>query len=670
VHRAATSRCLLAVALVSAAVPASLIAAVPALGQQQPTPTPSAVIDGPSPDVIGLSGMSVARDGTGGVVYLKQVGGVAHVFVSRLLGGVFRTPEEVDAALPGPSSQPVIAAGNGGLLLVGFINGGQLYVVTRVSAGSAASGPLAIAGGASNPSISISNFGKAYLAFTVAGAGGHDVRAAYYYAGAWALESAPLDAVSSDDAGVGSGRPDVTAAGDGVGIVAWGEAGHIDTRRVWARSPSTVYEQADPPSVGGWNEISADEPALSASGDSSYATVVFHEVLSDGSQTQSRVFSRRLHGSQYDGLANADGLGTPGADGAVQPQVTVSEYGAGFITSARDDTHALYAMSLGKNGANGPVAQVDSLPNATAPDGVPAMAGLYSTMIAWQHDPGAPGMPEIRVRYAPDGSTLGPELALSTPALGPTDADGGLAAAGDVSGDAVVAWLQGIPGSLAIVADQLYQAPGGLSPSIAFTYARTARPRLSWSAARDLWGPVHYTVAFDGAQLPTTTSTSLVVPEPLADGRHTWQVAASNPAGLTRSSRVAAVWVDTVPPVGKVRITGARYIGTYLHLTVAYTDAPPPEPPSSASGIAKVTVNWGDGSVYTITHGKYHAYKRRGRYRVTVTITDRAGNTTRLVQTLRITPKPKPPPKSKAKPRPKPRHVQRRAPAPGRAPRA
>ena len=107
----------------------------------------------------------------------------------------------------------------------------------------APSAPQPLAGGASNPAISISNFGKAYLAFAVAGSGGNDVRAAYYYAGRWALESSPLDAAPADDAGSGSGRPAVTSSGDGVGIIAWGEAGHIYTRRVWGTSPSTVYEQ-------------------------------------------------------------------------------------------------------------------------------------------------------------------------------------------------------------------------------------------------------------------------------------------------------------------------------------------------------------------------------------------------------------------------------------------
>ncbi len=123
----------------------------------------------------------------------------------------------------------------------------------------------------------MTTFGKAYLAFTVAGAGGHDVRSAFYDAGQWALEPTALDANPADDAGTGTGRPSVAAAGDGVAIVAWGEAGHVFTRRVWGVSPSIVYEQADPASISGWNEVSADEPSVGSGGDSSYADVAFRE---------------------------------------------------------------------------------------------------------------------------------------------------------------------------------------------------------------------------------------------------------------------------------------------------------------------------------------------------------------------------------------------------------
>ncbi len=66
------------------------------------------------------------------------------------------------------------------------------------------------------------------------------MRAAYYDQGQWALESVPLELSSGRRRRHRNRAPAVTAAGDGVGIVAWGEDGHIYTRRVWGTSPSIV----------------------------------------------------------------------------------------------------------------------------------------------------------------------------------------------------------------------------------------------------------------------------------------------------------------------------------------------------------------------------------------------------------------------------------------------
>ena len=130
---------------------------------------------------------------------------------------------------------------------------------------------------------------------------------------------------------------------------------------------------------------------------------------------------------------------------------------------------------------------------------------------------------------------------------------------------------------------------------------------------------------------------------------------AVNPAGLSSSTRQATVWVDTVPPAVTLTMTGRQRAGSVVHVYVAYTDAPPPEPPAAASGIASVVVNWGDGSSYTISHGKFHVYAHAGQYRLTVTVTDRAGNATTVTQPVTIAPKPKPKPKPKRKTKPKPR---------------
>ena len=326
---------------VAAALPGAALA-------QPPSAAPPTVLDGPSANIVALSGVSVARDGTGGVAYLKDVGGVQHVFVSRLAGS-FQPPVRVDTGLSGASSQPVIAAGNGGLLLTAFINGGQLFVVDQASTTSGFTTPSVLASGASNPAIAVTNLSKAYLAFTANDGSGHDVRGAYYYQGNWEVEPGSFNVTPADDAGTGTGRPAVAAAGDGVGIVVWGEGGHIYTRRVWGvppsgTGPSIAYEQADIPSLDGWNEVSTSDPVIGSGGDSSYVSVAFNEVLANGSQQQSRVLMRRLRGGMYDVLAQPDGLSTPGVEGADDPQACgrrvwrgVRDLLAGSVSRARRD---------------------------------------------------------------------------------------------------------------------------------------------------------------------------------------------------------------------------------------------------------------------------------------------------------------------------------------------
>jgi hypothetical protein len=630
-------RCAPAAALAAAAWSLAMAAGAAA---QSPVPAAPTVIDGPSSAIVGLSGMSIARDGTGGVVYLKRAGGAVHVFVSRLAGR-FQSPEQVDAGLAGPSSQPVIAAGNGGLLVVAFVNGGTLYAVTRPATGSAYSAPRALAGGASNPAIAVTTLGKVYLAFTASGSGGHDVRCAYYYNGGWGIEAAALDAAAGDDAGAGAGRPAVAASNDGIGIVVWGEAGHVFSRRVWGTSPSIVYEQADVASLGGWNEVSADQPVIGTGGDSSYAAVAFHEVFASGAQTQSRVLSRRLHGSLYEGVAQPDGLSTPGPEGAAQPQVSVGEYGQGFVTSGRDTSRQVVAMTLGSQELPGPVQRIDGLQNTAAPLAVPTAAGYHSSLVAWQEDP-LLGNPEIRARYF-DGTSFGSETVLSSPSLGPTDAASGLFADADIAADVAVTWVQISGGAPAIVVAQMYQAPGSFGPAARFQYVRTANPTLSWSPSGERWGPVRYAVTLDRAQIAQTTATSAAVPAALfpsglGQGRHTWSVTATNPAGLSRTMRGATVFVDTIAPVAHVRLAGKRTLGSVIRLILRYTDAPSGTPRSDTSGIKEVRVKWGDrkGARYGRPAGKSHVYAKPGTYPITVILTDRAGNRTQVKKRVRI----------------------------------
>lgn len=617
------------VALATCAVALAGATATPSRARQTAGPGPTFtgvdVVDGPSSKILSLGGLSIARDGTGGLVYLKDnPSGIAHVFVSRLSAGAFEAPEQVDADLPAASSQPVIAAGNGGVLLIAFINRNCLYMVQSASSTAAYASPHLLFQGAINPSLEMTNFGKAYLAFTAQkpNSGGDNVRTAFYYLGKWRLEHPPLNATPNDNAGTGNGAPKVAAAGDGVAIVAWGELGHVYTRRVWGTAASVVDEQADLPSLSGSKEVLAQSPAVAAGGDSSFADVVFQEILANG---QSRVLVRRLQGSDYNRPYR---LNPPGVAATDQPGIAVGEYGSGIATAAAEGTNQLYALKLGTHGQPEGPETVDTVTNAALPDAVPAIAKLSSPMIVWQQESGGLGVPEILVRLTDASGSLGPQQAISSPFDGPSEAADGLAVDADVLGDVAAAWVQGTGNSTRIVAARLALPPGNFGVVSRNGYARTVHPTLAWSSARELWGTVSYSVKVDGRTAGETAQTSLTVATELSQGPHVWDVTATNSEGLGRTAQAATVFVDTVPPTVSFTLSGAARVGAHDHISVRASDAAPGLPASDASGVAQITVDWGDGTVERIKQGKFHIYRKPGRYVVAVTVADRAGNTT------------------------------------------
>jgi len=219
------------------------------------------------------------------------------------------------------------------------------------------------------------------------------------------------------------------------------------------------------------------------------------------------------------------------------------------------------------------------------------------------------------------------------------DAADGLAAAGDISGDAAIAWLQGPPGATELMAAQLYEPPGGLSPVRTLAYVNTPQPVLAWGRPSG-WGPMKYSLSIDRTPVGQTYATSTTVPAPLANGPHTWQVTASNPAGEQSPARAATVFVDTVPPVAGLRLPRRTTLGQKVRAVLRYGDHPPAgEPAADASGVATVVIRWGDGKVSRVALGARsltHVYRRRGRYRIALVVTDRAGNVTRVVKFVKV----------------------------------
>ena len=112
------------------------------------------------------------------------------------------------------------------------------------------------------------------------------------------------------------------------------------------------------------------------------------------------------------------------------------------------------------------------------------------------------------------------------------------------------------------------------------------------------------------------------------------------------------------------KLSGSSIVNTREQLRVSYTDPPPRGlPRSDASGVATVYVKWGDGSprarIRRTTAS--HVYRRIRSDTITITLIDRAGNTTRIVHKLKIKAKPKPKKHKKGKKAKKAAAVQRAA---------
>ena len=400
---------------------------------------------GPSPDVLALGGLSLARDGTGSVAFLQRDDGEAHVFVSRLAGRTPTQPVRVDGGQLGPSSDVRVAVADKGQTVVTWINGGQVYgaVERRKGDGFAAPTSLCLCGPVSDPSLDVSRFGTAYLTFTAPGSGGHDVRAATYDEGEWTLLSTPLDIDRSHDAGGAS----AAASSDGTGIAAFTErAGGVTRvyeRRLLRTKLSEVPRRASLGELNGHKGGNADGADVDIQDDSSYAWVTFRENFVDGGKPRGRTIAHRLAGSRFDLTSPVDGLSFPGSQNAVAATVTLAGRGygmavttlgsnelmAGVLTRSRDPLQPTFegAVRLQKKQPSPPFAA------ASSDDSSHGVA-------VWERSGG--GKRRIVARYF-NGRRFEKAVKLSPGGAGQTAANLGLDIEGDDAEDHLVAFVQG-----------------------------------------------------------------------------------------------------------------------------------------------------------------------------------------------------------------------------------
>ena len=577
-------------------------------------------IDGPSADIQALGDLDLARDGSGALTYVKRVEGVDRVFVSRFEGGVFQPAEQLDAGLGAAGSQPVVGAADNGRLVVVFVSGGVVHGVVRPAAG-AWSAPVPLAVGR-DPSVDVSINGTAYASFTSGG----DVRVARLdrRTNTWGVVEQPADVDPARGAGIGGGRSRVAISADGVGVVTWGEGGHVYARKMFGGALSNAPQDLTPAQFEGRVPVLSDLPDIDAEDDSSYAWVVFRQSFTDGG---SRILAVRQRGTGFDPPVAID---EPAGEAVGPPRIDLNGRGVGvgmttgalsgqpMVALLQRDTFGVGARAFG--------------PSVAAPAVMPAISennsGLIAAVLSAAGEP-----PFVRVRSIEDGR-LGVEQVLSRPELGAVVPQLGFDVAADRASGVVVAWVQGGAEDRKIVAGYLDREPGNFAGYTSQRCCQPARPRLSWQPSFSLWGAIRYVVTVDGKIVGETTDTVFTPAAPIAGPSHTWQVVAVDVRGQTKRSRTRRLQIDDLAPRVSVGYRRARRVVT---VSVRARDLRPRG--HRASGMGSIVVSWGDrskGARATTRLRASHRYRGRGSFPLTITGRDRAGNERVVRRTVRI----------------------------------
>ncbi len=607
---------------------------------------PATTIDGPSSEIAGFGGVAMAEDGTGGLVYLKKVNGIPHVFVSRYIKGLWLPPIRVDVGQQFAASSPCIGAANGGRLLVVWSTPfatvkerpvSELLSATLAPGAAQFEEPVIVdpnIGEASDasPDLAMSPAGQAYVVYRViepfslipklhTGDVAEQVRVARYLGRRWAL----LGAINRDpDVSMrppsASNAPRVAISKTGNGVVVWQEPEINGVARIWARrlfGDSVDYVlPATATSINGKPiEEDADAPSVSMSLLGG-VFVAYRQTAGPGSPLGGpRIFLNKLpdgeseSGAEFKGAFVADADVPGGADARLgPPSVDLDEHedlrllydsdGAPQVVEGTDRGLSS-ALALGPDFA-GPEEPSVSVMN---PQGGGVSAWVSSTPL---------GAPAVAVREDfPEG---GVQTALLSGGAGGPISELSVGRSG--LGDGLLAFQQGALGDAAIVATEVSAPPAELILNAPRGWIKPTQAQISWAPAASANPPTTYSLVLDGHKILSTTELQATIePQHLGDGFHRLQLLAIDSDGEATLSAVSPLSVDGTPPTVKVTHTDAGQ-----SLVVRVRDR------YSSVETHAVSVSFGDG---TRAHGRarfVHHYAHAGVYQLVVHVRDQIGN--------------------------------------------
>jgi hypothetical protein len=607
-------------------------------------------VDGPSADVIGIADAAMSEDGTGGVVWLKEVDERPHVFAAQFRSGAWGPARRVDVGQSFESSWPRIGAGDGGRLVVTWVQefgveSDRLFSATLDPGANAFQAPVPIdfnVGEATStfPDLAMARGGQAYLAYRVVtdvspsnptGYVGADVRVARYNGRLWSVLGTPVDRNANTPVRLPTmaNSPKVGIDVQGGGVVAWQEPDDEFVDRVWARrlfgASVGVPLQVSPSSwEGAPLRGPADAFALDVSG-FGQAAIAFRQQPGQASKLDAPramvnetpdVFSE-LSGSFGQALLADEsargGLGAPSI--GVDPRgLFVSGFSSGPAT----------LLGSGDDVAAEPVKRLDAGASGVVGDPLVDLAETGAAVAAWRELRGGVGLVAVQERRA-DGVIEPTEL--SAPNGG---AVGDLVLGGSGFGDAIVAWEQGSGPGAQIAASVVDAPPDPFLVLLPEAWQRRKRIRIAWDRSPNAVSRVRYSVSVDDEPVVEDRKrlSAYLTGDDVSDGRHKIQVFAIDAAGQETGSRLGRLRVDRHGPRVELRRHGHR-------LTVVVSDGPH----RTTSGLRRgsVQVSFGERgggrkkvTAKPVTARVSHTYARGGRFQLRVRARDKAGNVTRL----------------------------------------
>jgi hypothetical protein len=589
------------------------------------SPTP---LDGPSANILDVDGAAMAPDGSGGTIYRKLVEGQPHLFVSRYVGGTWRTPIQADPGQLGPATDPTIAAASGGELLAVWVEPWTWISATPGAQASLHYGLMAavLQPGAqtfgqieriddlgSEPtayaSLAMAPNGTAYVAYREAQG---DVRVARYNGLSWStlgvVNRLPGQVVPRPPSNTNA--PTIGISRSGQALVAWQETDSEGVARIWARrlfgtTKGNVLEVSPTTIAGSPVTTDADAPTL-AFNEYGEAVVAFRLAGGSGSPLGApHILASTLpmpvaeEVSSFTAPIALDGAGVLGT-----PSVAIDPKGDYRVAYSANGATRIVSESRGKTGT----------PATLGGNAGPALEAIDPEgggVTAWPTNSPA-GQPAVEVREDfPRGAWQ--TAYLTAPISGPI---GGIAAAGSGLGDELIAFEQGTTQNSQVVGAVAQSPPGSFQVHVPSGWVKARSATVGWEAASDAVGHVTYSVLVDGRTVARGLSglATRLDSRSLGDGLRRVQVLATDNLGQQTMSRTVDLLVNTNPPLVGVRklSDGRVQVRVYEH----------------ASGVkaSATLVDFGDHTLITKHDTVTHSYRRAGRYTITVHAIDKVGN--------------------------------------------